>query len=75
MALGGCTNGVLHLLARRTKPRSPTTTGKIERFHRTLREELLSHDGQLVRTVASRLRPEDLRHLMMRGARRPNQHR
>ena len=26
---------------RRTKPRSPTTTGKIERFHRTLREEFL----------------------------------
>jgi len=29
-------NGVEHLL---TQPRSPTTTGKIERFHRTLREE------------------------------------
>jgi transposase InsO family protein len=28
---------------RRTKPRSPTTTGKIERLHRTLREELLDH--------------------------------
>jgi len=28
---------------RRTKPRSPTTTGKIERFHRTLREEFLNH--------------------------------
>ncbi|MGW6425052.1 IS481 family transposase [Nocardia sp. NPDC055053] len=26
---------------RRTKPRSPTTTGKIERFHKTLREEFL----------------------------------
>ncbi|MGW7318259.1 IS481 family transposase [Streptomyces sp. NPDC054865] len=25
------------------KPRSPTTTGKIERFHRTLREEFLDH--------------------------------
>ena len=30
-------NGVEHLL---TAPRSPTTTGKIERFHRTLRLEL-----------------------------------
>lgn len=30
-------NGVDHLL---TEPRSPTTTGKIERFHRTLRVEL-----------------------------------
>ena len=29
-------NGVDHLL---TQPRSPTTTGKIERFHRTLRVE------------------------------------
>ena len=28
---------------RLTKPRSPTTTGKIERFHKTLREELLDH--------------------------------
>ncbi len=28
---------------RRTKPRSPTTTGKIERFHKTLREEFLDH--------------------------------
>ena len=30
-------NGIEHLL---TAPRSPTTTGKIERFHRTLRAEL-----------------------------------
>ena len=29
-------NGIEHLL---TRPRSPTTTGKIERFHRTLRAE------------------------------------
>lgn len=35
-------NGVKHLL---TAPRSPTTTGKIERFHKTLRKEfLLEHD-------------------------------
>lgn len=31
-------NGIVHRL---TKPRSPTTTGKIERFHQTLRRELL----------------------------------
>ncbi|WP_445165898.1 IS481 family transposase [Mycolicibacterium sp. Dal123E01] len=31
-------NGIEHLL---TQPRSPTTTGKIERFHRTLRREFL----------------------------------
>lgn len=32
-------HGVEHLL---TQPRSPTTTGKIERFHRSLRAEFLS---------------------------------
>jgi transposase InsO family protein len=32
-------NGIDHLL---TAPRSPTTTGKIERFHRSLRTEFLS---------------------------------
>jgi transposase InsO family protein len=32
-------NGIEHAL---TKPRSPTTTGKVERFHRSLREELLT---------------------------------
>ncbi|MEU1014042.1 IS481 family transposase [Streptomyces sp. NPDC005890] len=35
-------NGITHRL---TKPQSPTTTGKIERFHQTLRRELLDgHD-------------------------------
>ena len=32
-------NGIEHAL---TRPRSPTTTGKVERFHRSLREELLT---------------------------------
>ena len=32
-------NGIKHLL---TAPRSPTTTGKVERFHKTLRAEFLS---------------------------------
>jgi transposase InsO family protein len=32
-------NGIKHLL---TAPRSPTTTGKIERFHKTLRREFLA---------------------------------
>jgi hypothetical protein len=32
-------NGVVHRL---TKPRSPTTTGKVERFHQTLQGELLN---------------------------------
>lgn len=31
-------NGIKHLL---TAPRSPTTTGKVERFHRTLKDELV----------------------------------
>jgi transposase InsO family protein len=35
-------NGVDHLL---TQPRSPTTTGKIERFHRTLRIEFDNPPG------------------------------
>jgi transposase InsO family protein len=34
------TNGITQRL---TKVRSPTTTGKIERFHKTLREEFLDH--------------------------------
>jgi hypothetical protein len=33
-------NGIIQ---RRTRPRSPTTTGKIERWHKTLRRELLDH--------------------------------
>jgi transposase InsO family protein len=33
-------NGITHRL---TKPRSPTMTGKIERFHKTLRQELLDY--------------------------------
>lgn len=33
------------IAARLTKRRSPTTTGKIERFHRTLRRELLDEAG------------------------------
>ena len=36
-------NGVEHLL---TQPRSPTTTGKIERFHRTLRVEFDTRQGR-----------------------------
>ncbi|MFJ2307759.1 IS481 family transposase, partial [Streptomyces sp. NPDC087787] len=33
-------NGIAHRL---TQPASPTTTGKVERFHQTLRRELLDH--------------------------------
>jgi hypothetical protein len=35
-------NGITHRL---TKPRSPTTTGKVERFHQTLQRELLDDHG------------------------------
>jgi hypothetical protein len=35
-------NGITQRL---TKPRSPTTTGKIERLHQTLRQELLDVHG------------------------------
>jgi hypothetical protein len=33
-------NGIRHLL---TAPRSPTTTGKVERFHKTVRKEFLAN--------------------------------
>ncbi|HEY7103450.1 MAG TPA: IS481 family transposase [Mycobacteriales bacterium] len=35
-------NGIIHRL---TQPASPTTTGKVERFHQTLRRELLNDHG------------------------------
>jgi hypothetical protein len=35
-------NGIAHRL---TKPRSPTTTGKIERWHQSIQEELLAETG------------------------------
>jgi transposase InsO family protein len=38
---------------RLTKPRSPTTTGKIERFHKTLRTELLDHVAPFESLVAA----------------------
>ena len=39
-------NGIRHLL---TAPRSPTTTGKVERFHKTLRREFL--DGKVFASI------------------------
>lgn len=35
-------NGITHLL---TKIRSPTTTGKVERWHRSIQDELLADEG------------------------------
>lgn len=40
-------NGIRHLL---TAPRSPTTTGKVERFHKTLRGEFLT--GKVFESIA-----------------------
>ena len=42
-------NGIRHLL---TAPRSPTTTGKVERWHKTMRAEFLhDHDRQHARSA------------------------
>ncbi len=40
-------NGIRHIL---TRPRSPTTTGKIERWHKTMRREFL--DGKVFADIA-----------------------
>jgi hypothetical protein len=45
-----CTaNGITHLL---TAPYSPTTTGKVERFHRTLRKEFFAPNDYRFATIA-----------------------
>ena len=41
------------ITTRLTKPRSPTTTGKIERLHKTLRRELLDSAGPFVSIEAA----------------------
>ncbi|MFJ9752947.1 integrase core domain-containing protein [Streptomyces chartreusis] len=38
---------------RLTKPRSPTTTGKIEQFHKASRHEMLDHSGPFADPVAA----------------------
>ena len=43
-------HGIEHLL---TQPRSPTTTGKIERFHRSLRTEFLSQQRPFANLTAA----------------------
>jgi transposase InsO family protein len=40
------------ITARRTKPRSPTTTGKIERLHQSLQDELLDVHGPFASLAA-----------------------
>lgn len=43
-------NGITHRL---TKPQSPTTTGRIERFHQTLRRELLDDSAPFTDLVSA----------------------
>src|SRR3954452_2119753 len=49
-------NGIAHRL---TLPRSPTTTGKIERFHQTLRRELLDDARPLTSLLAAQAAVDD----------------
>lgn len=44
------TNGIIHRL---TQPASPTTTGKVERFHQTLQRELLDGCGPFADVAAA----------------------
>lgn len=60
-------NGVAHRL---TAPRSPTTTGKIERFHRTLREEFLT--GKVFTSLAAAQRELDA-FIVLYNTERPHQ--
>ena len=50
------------ITARLTKRRSPTTTGKVERFHRTLRRELLDETGAFASIEAARAAIEEWVH-------------
>src|SRR3954468_12433014 len=61
-------NAITHRL---TAPRSPTTTGKIERFHQTLRRELLDDARPFVSVLAAQAALDD----WVRGynAERPHQ--
>lgn len=61
-------NAITHRL---TKPRSPTTTGKVERFHQTLRRELLDDAGPFTSLLAAQAALDD----WVRGynAERPHQ--
>ena len=49
-------HGIEHLL---TQPRSPTTTGKIERFHRSLRAEFLSGRAPFANLTAAQQALDD----------------
>ena len=61
-------NGIRHLL---TAPRSPTTTGKVERFHKTVRAEFLAE--RRLRLDSRRPRPSSTRWVAHYNAERPHQ--
>jgi hypothetical protein len=61
-------NGITHRL---TQPRSPTTTGKIERFHQTLRRELLDDAAPFVSVLAAQAALDDW--VRAFNAKRPHQ--
>ena len=46
--------GVRSITHRLTQPRSPTTTGKIERFHQTLCRELLDEEVRTIRRTTTK---------------------
>jgi hypothetical protein len=52
-------NGIVHRL---TQPASPTTTGKVERFHQTLRRELLDDAGVFADLEAAQAAVDAFRH-------------
>ena len=60
--------GSSHIL---TAPRSPTTTGKVERWHKTLRREFL--DGQGLRLDRATPRPSSMRWVQHYNHERPHQ--
>jgi transposase InsO family protein len=61
-------NGIAHRL---TQPASPTTTGKVERFHQTLRRELLDDAGVFTDLAAAQAAVDGF--LIEYNTRRPHQ--
>ena len=57
------------ITTRLTKPRSPTTTGKIERWHQTLQQELLEQSEAVAREL--RMTQAAVGHLAQGVQRRP----
>ena len=61
-------NGIVHRL---TQPATPTTTGKVERFHQTLRRELLDDAGEFIDVAAAQAAVDGFR--VEYNTRRPHQ--